>query len=194
MKEMKRTEYNHIKTGIVASRDQLCINDELTCKSYTDKIHICQSLVNEMTKEKVEERGPGCKYYGNVQSGMNQLKSSNCSIADIEDLGHIGRMKNACPYYMAKKMVPFADIVFMPYNYLFDPKIRNANQISLQNAILIIDEAHNVESMCEDSACTFIKSSKIGIAIRDMEYVCFFFLFSIQYSHINTLFTFLCHG
>lgn len=171
MNEMKRTEYNHIKAGIVASRDQLCINDELTCMSYTDKIHICQSLVNEMTKEKEGEKGPGCKYYGNVQSGIYQLKSSNCTIADIEDLGRIGKMENACPYYIAKKMVADADIVFMPYNYLFDPKIRNANNIDLQNAIVIIDEAHNVESMCEENACTFIRSSNIGIAIRDMEYV-----------------------
>lgn len=182
MKEMERTEYKHMKAGIVASRDQLCIRDDLQCKSNADKIHICHSLIEEMTRKK--RKGPGCQYYGNEQSVIDNLKSSNCSIVDIEDLVRIGRMENTCPYYMAKKIVPDADIVFMPYNYLFDPKIRNANQISLKNAIVIIDEAHNVESMCEDSACTSIKSSKIGIAIRDMEYVCVFFfsLFSIHTS------------
>ncbi|XP_055298263.1 regulator of telomere elongation helicase 1 homolog isoform X2 [Sitodiplosis mosellana] len=120
MNELKQTEYSYMKAGIVASRDQLCINEEL-------------------------------KY--------------------IEELGRVGQLETACPYYMSKELAKRADIVFMPYNYLLDPKIRFANKIDLKNAIVIFDESHNVENMCEESASTIITSTTIAIAIRDIKYI-----------------------
>ncbi len=38
-----------------------------------------------------------------------------------------------------------ADLVLMPYNYLVDPSIRARLNLPLQGAIVIIDEAHNIE-------------------------------------------------
>jgi regulator of telomere elongation helicase 1 len=42
-------------------------------------------------------------------------------------------------------MAATAEIVFLPYNYLLDAKTRGGLGIAWQNAILIFDEAHNVE-------------------------------------------------
>lgn len=42
-------------------------------------------------------------------------------------------------------MAATADIVFMPYNYLLDAKTRTGLGIAWQSAVLIFDEAHNVE-------------------------------------------------
>ena len=41
-----------------------------------------------------------------------------------------------------------ADIVFLPYNYLIDSVVRSAMNISVQGAVLIFDEAHNLEDCC----------------------------------------------
>ena len=38
-----------------------------------------------------------------------------------------------------------AEMVFCPYNYLLDPVVRSAMNITVDNAILIFDEAHNIE-------------------------------------------------
>ena len=46
----------------------------------------------------------------------------------------------------------------MPYNYLIDPKIRENFKVGYENAIIIFDEAHNVEKVSEDVA-----SFEIGI-------------------------------
>jgi len=49
-----------------------------------------------------------------------------------------------CPYYAVKARAHAADIIFMPYNYLIDEKIRENYEIQWENSILIFDEAHNV--------------------------------------------------
>lgn len=48
---------------------------------------------------------------------------------------------HACREFAAQ-----ADILFVPYNYLIDPQRRKGLGISWKNAILIFDEAHNVEA------------------------------------------------
>lgn len=53
--------------------------------------------------------------------------------------------ESACPYYLSRILAKNADIVFCPYNYVLDPNIRAAMDISVENSILILDEAHNVE-------------------------------------------------
>ena len=38
-----------------------------------------------------------------------------------------------------------AELVFCPYNYIIDPVIRAAMDVDISNAVLIFDEAHNIE-------------------------------------------------
>ena len=39
----------------------------------------------------------------------------------------------------------------LPYNYILNPKMRDAMGINLANNIVIIDEAHNIVSSCEEA-------------------------------------------
>lgn len=73
-------------------------------------------------------------------------------VLDIEDLVKVGRKHKCCPYFLAKELKQNADIVFMPYNYLLDPKTRKTQGIDLQNTVVLLDEAHNVEKVCEEAA------------------------------------------
>jgi len=53
--------------------------------------------------------------------------------------------ESACPYYLSRALAKRADITFCPYNYVLDPDIRNAMEIDVDGAIIVLDEAHNVE-------------------------------------------------
>ena len=44
---------------------------------------------------------------------------------DIEELHQLAHKECICPYYGMKDRVGGADIIFMPYNYLVDEKIRD---------------------------------------------------------------------
>lgn len=73
-------------------------------------------------------------------------------VLDIEDLVKVGQKQKCCPYFLAKELKQSADIIFMPYNYLLDPKTRRSQGIDLQNTVVLLDEAHNVEKVCEEAA------------------------------------------
>lgn len=48
----------------------------------------------------------------------------NVGVVDIEDLVSMGKRMKFCPYYMSRELKNHADIIFMPYNYLLDPRMR----------------------------------------------------------------------
>ena len=92
-------------------------------------------------------------------------------VLDIEDLVNLGKKHSACPYFMTKEIRKRADIIFMPYNYLLDPKVRKIHQIELQGNIVIFDEAHNVEKMCEESASIELRSVDIALCVDEVTQV-----------------------
>lgn len=160
MNELKSSEYNDIKSAVIASRDNLCNNPTLMNKSNVDKTYKCRSL----------RKNDECSYFLNLKNHFNE-PDLNQPILDIEDLDRVGQKFQCCSFYASKNLIKPAEIIFMPYNYLLDPKIRKLNPVELKGAIIILDEAHNVEKMCEDSACTSIKSFDICTAIGDLKHV-----------------------
>lgn len=70
---------------------------------------------------------------------------------DIEELHKVAERHIFCPYYATKERVNLADLIFMPYNYLVDEKIRDSYGLQLDNAVLIFDEAHNITKVQEES-------------------------------------------
>ena len=58
----------------------------------------------------------------------------------------------SCKFFAMKDLLETAELVLCPYNYVFDPWIRNALGIELGNAAVIIDEGHNVEDVCREGA------------------------------------------
>ena len=97
------------------------------------------------SQESFPNHRPICCRYTKVQPYMQQNPDQNGELMDIEDLNRLGRVRGPCPFYLSREMAATANIVFMPYNYLVDPKIRGGLQTKWENAVLIFDEAHNIE-------------------------------------------------
>nr|XP_055039817.1 regulator of telomere elongation helicase 1 [Misgurnus anguillicaudatus] len=138
--ELKNTSYRP-KICVLGSREQLCINPEvMKHESNHIKVHMCRAKVSTRT----------CHFYNNVDEKSTDKDIMN-SILDVEDLVKTGKKQRVCPYYLSRSIKQHADVIFMPYNYLLDPKSRRAHNIELKGAVVIFDEAHNVEKMCEES-------------------------------------------
>ncbi|KAL1786498.1 regulator of telomere elongation helicase 1 isoform X1 [Sigmodon hispidus] len=139
--ELRNTSYRP-KVCVLGSREQLCIHPEVKKQESNHmQIHLC--------RKKVASRS--CHFYNNVEEKSLEQELAT-PILDIEDLVKNGSKHKVCPYYLSRNMKQQADIIFMPYNYLLDAKSRKAHNIDLKGTVVIFDEAHNVEKICEESA------------------------------------------
>ncbi|XP_006132510.2 regulator of telomere elongation helicase 1 isoform X1 [Pelodiscus sinensis] len=139
--ELKSTVYRP-KVCVLGSREQLCINPEVKRQESNHmQIHMCRMKVMAHT----------CHFYNNVEEKSTEKELTN-SILDIEDLVKNGNKHRVCPYYLSRNLKQQADIIFMPYNYLLDSKSRRAHNLDLKGTVVILDEAHNVEKLCEESS------------------------------------------
>ncbi|XP_047221537.1 regulator of telomere elongation helicase 1 isoform X3 [Girardinichthys multiradiatus] len=122
------------------------------------KVHMC--------RQKVSTRS--CLYYNNVEEKSTDRDLVN-SIVDVEDLVKFGNRQKVCPYYLTRSLKQQADVIFMPYNYLLDPKSRRAHNIELNGAVVIFDEAHNVEKTCEESTSFDLTPYDVASAITAVD-------------------------
>lgn len=160
MKEMKYTSYNDLNGVALGSRDQLCINDEVMKAATTsEKINLCRAKV----------KAKQCSYHGNVDRCVDKPRQQ--TVMDIEDLVKTGKSCGACPYFLAKKLSEQADIVFLPYNYILDARLMKSFSFKLRNSVVIFDEAHNVEKVCQDAASYQLTSSDIAMSIDDITHI-----------------------
>lgn len=65
-----------------------------------------------------------------MEKGRTNREFTEPPVLDIEDLVKVGTKNKVCPFFVSKDKVEEADIVFMPYNYLLDPKVRSSNNVS----------------------------------------------------------------
>ncbi|KAF2977327.1 hypothetical protein EK904_003295 [Melospiza melodia maxima] len=139
--ELKNTVYRP-KVCVLGSREQLCINPEVKRQESNHmQIYMCRMKV----------MARACHFYNNVEEKSTEKEVIE-SIMDIEDLVKNGNKHRACPYYLSRSLKQQADIIFMPYNYLLDSKSRKSHNLDLKGTVVILDEAHNVEKLCEESS------------------------------------------
>jgi len=64
--------------------------------------------------------------------------------------------------------VESADLVLMPYNYLFDDKTRKTMKINFYESIIIMDEAHNIDRVAADVASFELNIGILNMALAEL--------------------------
>ncbi|GFE53474.1 DNA repair protein [Babesia ovis] len=158
IREAKKTSYANefaskgLTTVVLGSRDQLCI--------HAGRGNVTGEALNAFCKKMVQSQG--CLYYNGLKKGKGANKIQFYEFMDIEDLVLLGKSTRCCPFYASRDAHEIADITMLPYNYLLSPMSRDAMEIKLRNAVLIIDEAHNVESVAEAAAAFTVRQVDIA--------------------------------
>ena len=152
--ELRKTCYRP-RTAVLASRDHGCVNSKIKTENVSGNI-----LNIKCRKFCVK-----CEYYNGVLSDKRERNN----MLDIEELYKNGKSQTFCPFYQQIEIAKsYSDIVFMPYNYIFDEDINKIMEFDIKNDILIIDEAHNIRKVCEDSKSIEIKSNDFDDIITDL--------------------------
>ncbi|CAB3245725.1 unnamed protein product [Arctia plantaginis] len=173
IKEYRRTSYcGKAKMTILSSRDKSCIR-EFNKDQWSTRNDMCRDCIrsdnqSSSNNDSKKTKDSQCLYYDNRRALSHEVMPDTF---DLEELIQIGHRKHACPYYGAREMAKTADIIFCPYNYLIDPSIKANLQINLQGAIIVIDEAHNIEGNCRDAASLSITQTQIQNALKELRSV-----------------------
>ena len=165
VRELKKTRYAGVRMTILASREHTCIHPSVS-KSF-NKNQDCQDLMDK-------KKGGGCRFQANVKQKMASHKSVRNYLGsdtawDLEDLVKAGRKVKACPYFSVRELKNSAQLIICPYNYLVEPNIRASMDINLNNQIVILDEAHNIEDSARDAASAKFKLEDVVAAMQDCE-------------------------
>ncbi|TVU34335.1 hypothetical protein EJB05_16166 [Eragrostis curvula] len=151
-------EYLQPKMAVLGSREQMCIHEEVRTLRGRAQNNACHYLCKKRQ----------CRHQNLVADYMRNNTDLGSEPFDIEDLVTIARSKGPCPYYISRELSKSVDILFAPYNYLIDPgNRRSLNSIPWDNAVLIFDEAHNLESICADAASFDLHPNNLSSCVAE---------------------------
>ncbi|KAF8026326.1 hypothetical protein BT93_F2958 [Corymbia citriodora subsp. variegata] len=164
IREYRKTAYR-VPMAILASRKYYCTNSKVRGKENID----------EECKMLLRNRDAGCCEFKNANKvrAHPSLQKGGCHEAhDIEDLVKIGQVVKGCSYYAATSMAGDAQLVFCPYSYIVNPVVRGAMDVDIKGAIIILDEAHNIEDIARDSGSVDIEEDVLQKLKDELEELC----------------------
>ena len=125
----------------LSSRQRLCINPSV---SRLGSLTAINDRCTELQQAKTGRKCPFVPGADNLARTHEFRDSVLASVPDIEDLFHLGKKMQVCPYYASRTAIPAAEIVTLPYPLLLQKTARDALGIKLEGNVVIIDEAHNI--------------------------------------------------
>eukprot|EP00871_Galdieria_phlegrea_P000980 jgi/Galph1/1883/GphlegSOOS_G581.1 len=151
----------------LASRKHLCLNEQVV--QVTEGYIVdgrCRSLTASWIREKAKADFtiPTCPFFENLlqQESEDYLPSG---VYSLQDLRNIGQQRGWCPYFYSRKMLTFANLIVYSYHYLLDPKVSQLVSGELtKDAIVVFDEAHNIDNVCIEALSVVLNRNMIDDA------------------------------
>lgn len=153
----------------LTSRKNLCLHPSVRREKSGSVVDArCRSLTAGFVKEK-KERGEDvelCVYHEN----LDLLEPHNLIPAGVwtfDGMLKYGEQQKQCPYFTARRMMSFCNVIIYSYHYLLDPKIaeRVSKELS-KDCIVVFDEAHNIDNVCIESLSIDITEESLRKATR----------------------------
>jgi len=120
------------KAIVLSAKEKICLNDKVSCNPDD-----CPFARNYFSKLK--------------DALLYALK--NYDLFDKNTIQEIALKYQICPFEFQLDLSLFIDVIIGDYNYLFDPQVylRRFFEITTENYIILIDEAHNLIERVRDS-------------------------------------------
>ncbi|KAJ3341825.1 DNA-dependent ATPase of the nucleotide excision repair factor 4 complex [Gonapodya sp. JEL0774] len=162
LEELKRLREYRLKHGLheeflalgLSARKNLCVHPEVAKNKRGNMVDAkCRNLTASWIRAKAasDPSIESCDYFEALEKA-DQSKSMPGGVYTLEDLREWGQNNGLCPYFLARRMINFANVVIYSYHYLLDPKVAEmvSKEIS-KDSIVVFDEAHNIDNVCIES-------------------------------------------
>ncbi|KAL8136693.1 hypothetical protein V2J09_002694 [Rumex salicifolius] len=155
----------------LSSRKNLCINPSVISAESRDSVDAaCRkrtaSWVRSLAAANPEI--PSCSFFEEFdRAGSDAFLPPG--VYTLQDLRAFGKEKNWCPYFMARNIVKFANVVVYSYQYLLDPKVAGIISKEMEKeCVVVFDEAHNIDNVCIEALSVSIRRQTLEGATRNI--------------------------
>ncbi|KAI9892082.1 MAG: DNA-dependent ATPase of the nucleotide excision repair factor 4 complex [Vezdaea aestivalis] len=153
----------------LTSRKNLCLHPSVRREKSGSVVDArCRSLTAGFVKEK-KEKGEDvelCVYHDNLDL-LEPHDLIPAGVWTLDGMLRYGEQQKQCPYFTARRMMPYCNVIIYSYHYLLDPKIaeRVSKELS-KDCIVVFDEAHNIDNVCIESLSIDITEDSLRRAQR----------------------------
>ncbi|RDX56802.1 DNA repair helicase [Polyporus arcularius HHB13444] len=169
--EQREKEQSFYGIGLT-SRKNLCIHPDVSKEKKGKVVDArCRDLTNSAVCNKGREN-PGSVELCDWHENLGKLEPGNLippGVWTLADVLQYGRDNRICPYFLVRRMMPFVDVIIYSFHYLLDPKV--AEQVSKElskDAIVVFDEAHNIDNVCIESLSIDLTRPMLDSAARSV--------------------------
>ncbi|XP_078161794.1 RAD3-like DNA-binding helicase protein [Carex rostrata] len=159
----------------LSSRKNLCVNsDVLSARSRDSVDAACRSLTATWVRTLAQDNPnvPTCPFfeaYDRAASTGAEAVLLPAGVYTLGDLRTFGREKGWCPYFLARQMIRYANVVVYSYQYLLDPKVASFISKEMQKeCVVVFDEAHNIDNVCIEALSVSIRKQTLEGAARNL--------------------------
>ncbi|GLT37015.1 hypothetical protein SLA2020_113590 [Shorea laevis] len=155
----------------LSSRKNLCVNPGVLSAENRDSVDAaCRKLTASWVRTMAAENPnvPTCEYFEDYErAGGEALLPPG--VYTLQDLRAFGREKGWCPYFLARRMVQFANVIVYSYQYLLDPKVAGIISKELpKESVVVFDEAHNIDNVCIEALSVSVRRQTLEGATRNL--------------------------
>lgn len=121
--------------------------------------------------EKKEETDPDAM---DVDEGGNDANEDRplhnlSGIFSLEEMKAFAEAKGICPYFLTRYLIQRCDVVIYSYQYLLNPRIHQiVSQQLKSDAIVVFDEAHNMDNVCIEALSVKLSRTTVEAAAKNV--------------------------
>ncbi|MBW2983239.1 ATP-dependent DNA helicase, partial [Candidatus Woesearchaeota archaeon] len=120
-----------------------------------------------------------CEYYDNLKKGEQVKTKGKLALQELKQRSPVrtkeiikaGESHGVCPYYTSLELAKEAKVIIGDYYYVFHPTIREQfftrSENELEDAVIIVDEAHNLPDRIKNLASSRLSSVVLEKAVKE---------------------------
>ncbi|CAG9460982.1 unnamed protein product [Pedinophyceae sp. YPF-701] len=152
----------------LSSRKNMCVHPRVQDGSSRESVDSeCRKLTASWVRERAERGVPNvelCDFFEEHERRGGEAKLP-AGVYTLQDLQDYGREQGMCPYFLARHMISYANVIVYNYQYMIDPKVSNMVSRELEKeSIVVFDEAHNIDNVCIEALSVNLRLNALNSA------------------------------
>lgn len=155
----------------IIGKKHLCLQPSVDTLPSKEFAEYCRLLVDNNKCDFFLNVKQGAKLTPNTEVVLKRLKDMDKGLATTENMISESHKSSLCPYEISILMAKNARVIITDYSYMFNSHIREGffrkTNKELKDAIIIIDEAHNLPNRVKDLVSEYLSNITLKRALSE---------------------------